>query len=166
MSDISETIIRLRKRKGWTQQELADFLFVSRSLVAMWEQGTRKPDYLSVERMADLFEITVGELIPDEHYVYFSQDELSTFENEIKSLFESESGEKDTNEHMAAVFNCFVSQLSKMNRAVFISRYLLMKTCRSIGDDIGRSETSVRNRLFCLRKEFNTFVRKRRRENE
>ena len=81
MSDISETIIRLRKRKGWTQQELADFLFVSRSLVAMWEQGTRKPDYLSVERMADLFEITVGELIPDEHYVYFSQDELSTFEN-------------------------------------------------------------------------------------
>jgi hypothetical protein len=44
----------------------------------MWEQGTRKPDFLIVERMAELFGITVGELIPDDHYVFFLQDELST----------------------------------------------------------------------------------------
>ncbi len=157
MSGLSETIIRLRTEKGWTQQEFADLLIVSRSLVAMWEQGTRKPDFLIVERMAELFGITVGELIPDDHYVFFSRDELSAFENEIKDLYDSGSGGQETNEHIAAVLNSFISQLNKKSRIIFTSRYLLMKTCRAIGDDLGMSETSVRTRLFRIRSELKEF---------
>jgi transcriptional regulator with XRE-family HTH domain len=33
MTGVSETIIKLRTEKGWTQQELADRLIVSRSLI-------------------------------------------------------------------------------------------------------------------------------------
>ena len=162
MSGISETIIRLRVEKGWTQQEFADRLFVSRSLVAMWERGTRKPDFLIVERMAKLFGITVEVLIPDNHYVYYSQDELSAFENEIKDLFECETGVQETNEHLAAVLNSFISQLSKKSRIIFTSRYLLMKTCKAIGKDLGMSETSVRTKLFRLRNEMKNFCKEKR----
>ncbi|MBR6934597.1 MAG: helix-turn-helix transcriptional regulator, partial [Clostridia bacterium] len=48
MAGVSETIVKLRTEKGWTQQELADRLIVSRSLVSMWELGIREPDLLSV----------------------------------------------------------------------------------------------------------------------
>ena len=44
----SEKIAELRKTKGMSQQTLADVLFVSRSLVAMWEAGARVPDSVSV----------------------------------------------------------------------------------------------------------------------
>ena len=55
MSKISEAIIRLRTEKGLTQQDLADQLLVSRSLVSMWELGERTPDILSVEKISELF---------------------------------------------------------------------------------------------------------------
>ena len=58
MAGASETIVKLRTEKGWSQQELADRLLVSRSLVSMWELGSRKPDRFSVERMADLFGVS------------------------------------------------------------------------------------------------------------
>jgi len=34
-----------RKKRGWTQQQLADKLGVPRSLVAQWESGKRRPHY-------------------------------------------------------------------------------------------------------------------------
>ena len=76
MTGVSETIVKLRTEKGWTQQELADRLTVSRSLVSMWELGIREPDLLSVEKMAELFGVKTGAIVYDRSFVYFSQEEL------------------------------------------------------------------------------------------
>ncbi len=76
MAGVSETIVKLRTEKGWTQQELADRLVVSRSLVSMWELGIREPDLLSIERMAELFGVKTGAIVSDRSFVYFSQEEL------------------------------------------------------------------------------------------
>ena len=40
----SEKLIRLRKREGISQEELASYLEVSRQAVSRWEQGTALPD--------------------------------------------------------------------------------------------------------------------------
>lgn len=66
MAGVSETIVKLRTEKGWTQQELADRLIVPRSLVSMWELGIREPDLLSIERMAELFGVKTGAIVYDE----------------------------------------------------------------------------------------------------
>lgn len=76
MAGVSETIVKLRTEKGWTQQELADRLVVSRSLVSMWELRIREPDFLSIERMAELFGVKTGAIVSDRSFVYFSQEEL------------------------------------------------------------------------------------------
>ena len=76
MAGVSETIVKLRTEKGWTQQELAYRLIVSRSLVSMWELGIREPDLLSIERMAELFGVKTGAIVYDRSFVYFSQEEL------------------------------------------------------------------------------------------
>ena len=159
MADVSETIIKLRTEKGWTQQDLADRLFVSRSLVSMWELGIRKPDRISVERMAELFGVKEGDIVSDTSFVYFSQKELGLIEEEIREIAENDANENETKEHRAAVINDFISRLSKKNRIIFLSRYLLMKTCKAIGADLGISEASVRSRLSRLRVGLKTFYK-------
>ena len=54
--DIGGRIAELRKEIGLTQQELADRLYVSRQLVSKWESGDRRPDYKTVEKIAEALE--------------------------------------------------------------------------------------------------------------
>ena len=58
-TECADAIAKLRSGKAMSQQDLADSLFVSRSLVAMWETGARTPDSYSLERMPTLRQETV-----------------------------------------------------------------------------------------------------------
>ncbi len=61
-----ETIRRLRRENNLTQQQLADKLQVSRQTVARWESGWNVPNFLSAQKMAQLFGVDVGELLTGE----------------------------------------------------------------------------------------------------
>lgn len=56
-------IARLRKQKGWSQEELAQRLHVSRSTVAMWESGKNMPSTAMFFEMAELFECSMDEVL-------------------------------------------------------------------------------------------------------
>ena len=53
----------LRKAKGMTQQEVADRLAVSNKTVSKWERGEGCPDISMLPAIAELYEITVDELL-------------------------------------------------------------------------------------------------------
>lgn len=63
---ISKLIMQLRKEKKMTQQEVADKLYVSDVAVSKWERAICLPDITMFEQIADLFDITVAELISGE----------------------------------------------------------------------------------------------------
>lgn len=50
-----EKILEQRKRKGITQQELADALNISRSTLAGYEAENKKPSYKVLVRIAEYF---------------------------------------------------------------------------------------------------------------
>jgi transcriptional regulator with XRE-family HTH domain len=52
-----------RKKKGWSQEELAEKLFVSRQSVSKWENGMNYPSIEVIIKLSDLFEITIDELL-------------------------------------------------------------------------------------------------------
>lgn len=54
---------KFRTAKGFSQQELAEKIFVTRSTVARWENGTRLPDALMLSRLSKFFETDVNSLI-------------------------------------------------------------------------------------------------------
>lgn len=56
-SRFSITLRHLRKSAGLTQEELAEIFNISRSTVAMYEQGFREPDIETLELIADYFTI-------------------------------------------------------------------------------------------------------------
>ena len=58
-----EKIVEQRKRKGITQQELADALNISRSTLAGYEAENKKPSYKVLVRIAEYFGVTVDYML-------------------------------------------------------------------------------------------------------
>ena len=61
----SEKLIRLRKREGISQEELALYLEVSRQAVSRWEQGTALPDAGNLLKLRQRFGVSVDWLLED-----------------------------------------------------------------------------------------------------
>ncbi|MCQ2432945.1 MAG: helix-turn-helix domain-containing protein [Clostridia bacterium] len=64
---IMEKIITLRKKQGWSQEELAEKMNVSRQAVSRWENGTALPDALNVLQLSKLFHVTTDFLLNDDY---------------------------------------------------------------------------------------------------
>jgi transcriptional regulator with XRE-family HTH domain len=60
---INEKIRLLRKQKNWTQEQFAQQLNIKRSLVGAYEEGRAEPRVELLQKMAEVFGITVDELI-------------------------------------------------------------------------------------------------------
>ncbi|MGT2929108.1 helix-turn-helix domain-containing protein [Streptococcus dentasini] len=60
---ISETILLLRKKLGYSQETLAEKVGVSRQTLSKWELGESLPDIISSSRLAEIFDISLDELV-------------------------------------------------------------------------------------------------------
>ena len=63
---MADKIMELRKKNGWSQEELAAQLHVSRQSVSKWEGAQSVPDLNKVIAMADLFGVSTDYLLKDE----------------------------------------------------------------------------------------------------
>lgn len=63
---LSEKILMLRKQKGWSQEELAEQLGVSRQSVSKWESGTSLPDLNRILDLSRLFSVSTDFLLKEE----------------------------------------------------------------------------------------------------
>jgi Predicted transcriptional regulators len=52
-----------RQEKNWSQEELAEKLFVSRQSVSKWENGQNYPSIETIIKISDLFGVTIDELL-------------------------------------------------------------------------------------------------------
>lgn len=62
---LSDKIIEERKKKGWSQEELAYKLEVSRQAVSKWESAGSVPDLQRIIQLADLFGVSTDYLLRD-----------------------------------------------------------------------------------------------------
>lgn len=58
-----ENLKELRKAKGISQEELASQLHVVRQTISKWEKGFSVPDSEMLVRLAEVFDVTVSELL-------------------------------------------------------------------------------------------------------
>ena len=63
--EFNNKLYELRKQKGFSQEELANRLNVSRQTVSKWEVGDSTPDMEKLIAISDLFGISLDELILD-----------------------------------------------------------------------------------------------------
>lgn len=58
-----ENLINLRKQKGWSQDDLADNLNLSRQAISKWENDTSKPDIDNIKKISKIFSVTIDDLL-------------------------------------------------------------------------------------------------------
>ncbi len=63
---VADKIMRLRKKNGWSQEELAEKMSVSRQAVSKWESAKAVPDLKKILKLAELFGVTTDYLLNDE----------------------------------------------------------------------------------------------------
>lgn len=63
---LADKIIRLRKKNGWSQEELAEKMNVSRQAVAKWEGAQTIPSMEKILQLGELFGVTLDYLLKDE----------------------------------------------------------------------------------------------------
>ena len=63
---LAEKIIKLRKQNGWSQEELAERLSVSRQSVSKWESASSIPDLNKIIKLSEIFSVSTDYLLRDE----------------------------------------------------------------------------------------------------
>jgi len=144
--NVGKKIAEQRAANDMSQQTLADLLFVSRDLVSKWENGLRRPDYQTVEKIAQLFDVSVDTIVNKEELFF---DELSECFPEDASISEDQ---------LAGVFNSFLHGLGKSKSDVFIKRYYFQKSIAEISSEYGIGENHVRSILSKTRKKLKNYI--------
>ena len=98
--DFKNIILTLRNEKGFSQEQLAKVLHVSKSTVAMWETGQRLPSVEKYEEIADYFNVDMDFL--------YGRTSIKR-----KTLFD-ESGSEYVNSKL-------VTNISRKNQGVIIN---------------------------------------------
>lgn len=81
---IGEFLKALRKAKGYTQEEVANRLMLSPKTISRWESGNGIPDINIISAVADLYSVTVDEILKGERQTE-KQSQLSEQTNKLKN---------------------------------------------------------------------------------
>lgn len=60
---LADKIIAMRKKNGWSQEELAEKLNVSRQSVSKWESAASIPDINKILELSKIFGVTTDYLL-------------------------------------------------------------------------------------------------------
>ena len=74
-----DKLLLLRKRHGYSQEQLADLLGISRQSVSKWESGQAMPELIKMIQISDLFSVPIDDLVRDEREL--SQKTADHYEN-------------------------------------------------------------------------------------
>jgi len=138
-----QKIAELRIKAGLTQEQLADRLYVTRTMVSKWERGICQPDRNTILKMADIFSVSPDEIMSVEDAVINELFKLVS-DTDSRDLF------KDLNE--------FLSTLNSRDRSVFIRRYYYFEDISVIAENYGIKEGNVRTVLMRTRKKFRKYL--------
>ena len=73
--EFHEKLQELRKRKGLTQEELAEHLYVSRTAISKWESGRGFPNIESLKAIAKFFSVSLDELLSGEALLVIAEED-------------------------------------------------------------------------------------------
>lgn len=82
---IGENIMRLRHERKIRQEELADFVGVTKAAVSKWENGQTMPDIMILPQLASFFDIRIDELIGYEPQL--SKEQIQKIYQELAAKF-------------------------------------------------------------------------------
>lgn len=81
---LSEKLIMLRKKNGWSQEELAMKMNISRQSVSKWESGASLPDLDKILKLSQIFNVSTDFLLKDSLEYEDVNPEQKEYEDKIR----------------------------------------------------------------------------------
>lgn len=125
--NIARTIVTKRREKGLTQEELANYIGVSKASVSKWETGQSYPDITFLPQLATFFNISIDELMGYEPQM--SKEEIRKLYVRLSADFASKPFDEvlaSCREIAKKYFSCFP--------LLFHIGLLLVNNCIEAGD--------------------------------
>jgi len=73
----------LREEKEINQEELAKYMSVDRTTISTWETGKHQPDYETLIKLADYFEITTDDLLGRNNINFYKKGKTKNYNTTI-----------------------------------------------------------------------------------
>lgn len=73
--EFNEKLQELRKKRGLTQEELAEYLYVSRTAISKWESGRGYPNISSLKDISKFFSVSIDDLLSGEKLISIAENE-------------------------------------------------------------------------------------------
>lgn len=84
--EFAKKLKELRKEKGLTQEELANQLFISRTLISKYESGAIYPTKENAEKIAQFFNVSLSDLIDSNETISIALNDQETNSNKIHKV--------------------------------------------------------------------------------
>jgi transcriptional regulator with XRE-family HTH domain len=85
MVNIGERIAELRKRKSWSQSELAEAIGASRDIIGKYERNENSPSVEMAVKIAKAFDVPVDYLLGEGKHASYSKETVKRIE-EIEAM--------------------------------------------------------------------------------
>ena len=102
MEEFGQKLREVRTAKGYTQQALAEKLYVTRQTVSRWESGNRYPDLETLKKISAELEVSVDELLSTESEL--DEVETTTEEEKTPVVFEKSKERNIKNRVMTVLY--------------------------------------------------------------
>lgn len=84
--EFHEKLQQLRKKRGLTQEALAEHLYVSRTAVSKWESGRGYPNIDSLKAIAAFYAVSIDDLLSGSQALTIAEEDSRTKENHFRDL--------------------------------------------------------------------------------
>lgn len=105
MIKIGDRITQLRKKKGWSQTELAKQIVASREAIGKYERNESQPSVETAKKIADIFNVTLDYLVDETALAVFDKQTAGRLER-IQKLNEVDKS------HVFAMLDAFLLKCS------------------------------------------------------
>lgn len=109
---LAEKIAKLRKQNGWSQEDLAMKLNVSRQSVSKWESGASNPDLDKILKLSNLFGVSTD---------YLLKDEMEEADPEVVNVYEEETFR---NEEGMKTISFSLEEANTYMKLIILQKYL------------------------------------------
>ena len=129
---VGQNIVRFRKERGWTQVALANRLFISDKTVSKWELGLGNPDIAMLSKLAELFNISMEQLLFSENQGITIAGSILTDNIKIIDAYPEKGMLSDISDVSNAVGGCVPNTIIDLAR---IDRSIPLCAVGRVGDD-------------------------------
>jgi transcriptional regulator, cro/CI family len=135
MTSFTNRLVQLRKKRGLTQQQIADEIGVNRGSYSNWEKGKREPSFENLIKLADILDTTTDFLLGKSNINFGNNSEVY---EEYKKLL-SQNKKEEIQENYDHSFEFTIKAIAK-ELGISVEE-ALNKIIQNIGNNSETTET-------------------------